>query len=487
MARNRKYFGKKTKESNATQRSIATAQDYAAVAGVNIPDHELTTFSPANMVRRFDIDEPSNGPSIIYREVNPYAAYNFGYSEGVISDQDTSAAVDTTVADPKTALNPITDMAVSFEQDVFPILLNVFASGTGKRYEVTINEVVRVIAMGNLAYQRILQALTFNKLTYHTDWTKVAPFSGVVPSHLYKVCENLDITDVGLAQTWLPRMRRMENLTMFPRMLAETKRMMTPMMSIDLHGRVQVPTMVDPSTIDADTQIEAIDDLLDYIDSTLADAANLMATFLPFPMLNLDPWNIPDLPTLDVDRDSGWYNSGVKNIPMFGDTSDPTKQETMLFDEADSLRALFFTRHCQPIWSEIKLSTIYWLEDHLSDDTFKIVTPHKYKRVFMIDDAFDSLAYDGTALTTSDDGFRYISYVNSRFAGVNIDYGIQKPGTFGAWLDYSAVQRMMRLETSWAFSVDALKLVTANMAGSSLREIRSTIQGLVFNTLIGGK
>jgi hypothetical protein len=476
----KKFAPKSTQRKSTTVRSIETAGAYAAVAGIGIPDHELTTFGPANVVRHFDLDEPLNGPSVIFREVTPFACFTRGYSDGVISDQDPGAATAVATADPKQALYPITSMANYFETDVFPILTNLFTSGTGTRYNsFTINEIVRFQAMMIEAYSWLLTPVIINKLVFHTDWKKIAPFTDAVPSFMYQLATNLGCTDVGLAETYLPLMRRMDNLTIFPRMAAEAKRIMTPMMSVDLHGRVFVPMRLQPDTITQAGVVAKVSEYLDYIDSKLVDISNLMATFLPFPFMDQDPWTLPDLPLIDIDRESGWFNSCTNKFSEFGDTGDPSKPTVMVCDEATDLNAVFYTRHCEPIWSEIKLSSIFWLEDDATDDTYRLITPHLYYDIHILDDAFDIFTYDGSAIGTGSTGFRYIDYASCRFASGDLDYGVQKPGLFGAHLGYIPLERMMRLETIYVFSVEVLKRVANVMAGASLREIRYTIRDLI--------
>jgi hypothetical protein len=180
----------------------------------------------------------------VTRRLIPYAAFINGFSatDSTGSAQDVGAATDTTVTDPTTALYPVTTMANKFDEDVWPILSNLFSSGTGTRSTVTINEFVRYQAMLIDAYTRMFVPIMINHLTFHFDWSKVAPFTGSVPKWLYDVASNIDATDVGLAETYLPLLKRFENKIAFPHMIAEAKRMMTPMMSVDLHGRIQLPT-----------------------------------------------------------------------------------------------------------------------------------------------------------------------------------------------------------------------------------------------------
>jgi hypothetical protein len=94
----------------------ASAALYSVVAGKQIPDHELTTFGPANVTRRFDLDDPTNGPSAVFRLIRPFDGYVRGYSASDIAAQDIGALLNNATADPKTALNPITPMALFIER-----------------------------------------------------------------------------------------------------------------------------------------------------------------------------------------------------------------------------------------------------------------------------------------------------------------------------------------------------------------------------------
>jgi hypothetical protein len=293
---------------------------------------------------------------------------------------------------------------------------------------------------------------------------------------MYDVASNLDATDVGLAETWLPVLKRFDNKIAFPHIVAEIKRMLTPMLSIDLNGRLMIPLPFNPATATSASLIADIVAYLDYIDVTMASASSVFSSFLPFPMSEMAPWVFEAQPALDVDRDSGWYNSGVTLFDTFGDTTDPTINKVVMCDEAANDEALIYTRHTQPIWSEIKMSSIFRLTDDATDDEFQLVTPHKYGKVVLLDDVFDSFVYDGTQILAASVGFRYLDFVNSRFASTDVDYGTLKPGMMGAYVAYLSLIRAMRLETSYVWSLDIMKAVTSQMAGASIRELRYSIK-----------
>jgi hypothetical protein len=465
--------------SGSAQRSAIAG---ALVAGTSMPDHELTVVGVGNITRRFDLDEPSNGPTVIFRTAIPFANFINGFSATETdgwSEGDTGAATDITVTDVTQALYPVTNMASAAETDVWPVLLNLFSSGTGVRHSVTFSEFVRYQAMLLEAYNRMLTPLVVNHLAFHFDWTKVFPFSGVVPNFLYTLATNLDATDVGLADRWLPLMKRFESKIAFPRMIAEIKRQLTPMLSIDLNGRLLINSRYAIDSAVADDVESEVQGFLDYIEIQLASASSLFSSFLPFPLKDMNPWAFNMGPSIDVDRESGWFNSPTKQLGVFNDTGDPVISEVMLFDEATGSTSLYYTRHTQPIWAELRHATMYELTDDVTDDKFRLVSPHWCSRIHILDDAFDVFSYTGVQIDDASVGFRYIDYADCRFASKDVDYGTQKPGLLGAEIQLAPINRLMRIETDYQFSIEILKVVTANMAGASLRELRYTIQSLV--------
>jgi hypothetical protein len=472
-----------------TSRAQTSATMAEAVAGRQIPDHELSVLGFSNVVRRFDLDEPTNGPSVVFRQVDPYAGFTQGFSatDSTGSAQDTNAAYDVSVADPTEALYPVTRMAWDFQTDVWPILSNLFTSGTGTRATVSINEFIRYQAMLMIAYSYALTPIIINHLTYHFDWSKVAPFQPIVPKYMYDLANNLDATDTGIAETYIPLLKRFDNKIAFPALINEIKRVLTPMLSVDLNGRLQVPIVLSPATVTTANIVDAVTSYLDYIDVTLDSSAAVFTSFLPFPLREMNPWGFPLEPVIDVDRDSGWYNSGVKSISTFGDTNDPDITLSMVCDEGATNDIIYYTRHTQPIWAEVKMSSVWRLTDDVTDDEFQLITPHKYKNVIIIDDAFDFFAYDGSQILAASVGFRYIEFANSRFASTDVDYGTQKPGMLGAEISQYPLNRLMRLETESVWSLETLKLVTSQMAGASIRELRYTIKALVVENFMKGK
>jgi hypothetical protein len=487
---NRKTASNALPAGGASSRAQSSAAVGALVAGTALPDHELTVIGLANVTRRFDLDEPSNGPTVVFRTVTPFANFTNGFSATETdgwSEGDTGAALDTTVVDVTDGLYAVTNMAQYVETDVWPVLLNLFSSGTGVRHNVTFSEFVRYQAMLIEAYARMLSPLVINHLCYHFDWSKVFPFSGNVPTFLYTIADNLDATDVGLANRWLPILKRFESKIAFPRMISEVKRLLSPMLSIDLNGRLLINTVYNMATASADAVETTVTGYLDYLEVQLASASSLFSSFLPFPLKDMMPWTFSMGPMVDVDRESGWFNSPAKNLYVFNDTGDPDIGDCMVFDEATGSKSLYYTRHTQPIWTEIRQATMYELTDDVTDDKFRLVTPHKYFNIHIIDDAFDVFTYDGTQIDDASVGFRYIDFADCRFASKDVDYGTQKPGLLGAELTLEPINRLMRVETSYQFNIEILKVVTANMAGASLRELRYTIQSLVSASVQSGR
>lgn len=471
---------------NATQRAQSSAAVAQAASGRIVPNHELNVLGSSNHTRYFDLQDPSNGPSVILRQVFPWACLVEGFSASSpdgISAGDTGAATDTSVADPSQALYPITVQAQQLESSLWPVLENLFSSGTGTRYQISFSEFVRYNAMLLDAFRYMQVIIQVNQMTYHYDWSKVFPFTEDVPKWLYTVAKALDATDVGLASRYLPLIKRFDNKIAFPRMIEEAKRMVTPMLSVDLNGRLQAPFGVNVFNTTADEVETRIRENLDYIDTVLAKASALFQTFLPFPMLRTNPWVGSGIPSIDVDRDSGWWNSGPGFYNTFGDTNDPTikVQQVFLgsaFQEATTI--ITHTRHVQPIWSELRMGNMWQENWGILDDTYQLASPHKYGNAYIPADDSEFFVYAGQQYNDSSDEARYGRFVNSRYVQDQADWGVLKPGVMGATVSLESVRRLSKVDVDYAFSVALLKEIMVRMSGASLRELRSSIEMAVY-------
>jgi hypothetical protein len=469
-----------TTAMSTTESTVAST----AAAGLSLADHDLTVMGTANITRRFDLDEPTNGPSIIWRTVFPYLGLIQGFSatdpDG-ISSGDTTAATDTTVTDPTTDLYPITPMATIMLEDVWPVIANLLASGTGNRSTVSDSEWVRYNAMLFQSYLLLMGVKQINNLTYHFDWSKVYPFTDMTPSYLYDLAATFDATDVGLAETWLPLMKRFETKIAFPRMVQEFKRMLAPMLSVDFNARIQVPMpfdINDENNTSAALQARVIE-LLDYLDGPLAATGAVLTSFLPFPMSFSAPFDLPIQPIIDLDRDTGWWNSGCMNFAAFGDTTDPSTSDSLTFYNASGgeyNQVVWYTRHTQPVWAELKTATIWKRDYDVVDDVFRMISLHHMGNILIPDDAGDVFRFDGASIASSSVGYKYIDFANSRYTQNFEPWGVMKPGFLGAEFGLSSFLRLLRIDTNYGFSLQTLKEITQEMTGGSLRELRAALQ-----------
>lgn len=472
---------------NTGQRSQEGAWLANATSGNPMPEHELNVLGVANVNRAFSITDVTNGPAVVFRECWPYNAFFLGYSSVSTdpSNQDTDAAIDTTAVS-TAELYPVTYMATDFGTYIWPILRQMFNSGVGSRANVSVSEFVRYQAMVIYAYTKMMDVVTANHLAYHFDWSKVSPFTTATPKYIYDWAEYVGASDPELAGVWLPIMKRFDYKICFPRILNEIKRMMRPMLSIDLNGRMNLPVVHRPFTYSKEQYQTDITSRLDYMDVQLATPGSVIASFLPFSIGAMTPWSIPNEPDIDVARDAGMFNSGVKNIPSFGDTGDPNTTTTNTIFDQDTVypnQGVFFTRHSQPVWSEVKLATVYLLVYGVVDNTFVQLTPHWYAEADIIADDGSVIVYDGVQVPLGTDANRYLQYINSRFTQGNTEYGQPAPGFQGAIIPLETFYKQMRLETDYIWNSDVLRLVATRLAGSSLREMRYFIQQAVMDKM----
>ena len=507
MSRQKSNVGsKRSGVPNATSRSQISAAVRSGISGIAPGDHELSVVGVGNVNRRFDLDEPTNGPSIMLRWVAPCAGINLGWStdpDPSGSKQDWDAAVDVTVDKPSDVpLYPITPYAAAFADDVWPIVRNLFTSGTGQRAQVSLGEFVRYQAMISEAYQMLCYPLMINHLCYHMDWSKVFPFTGVVPSWLFDYAMAMNAHDIGVASYWLPLMKRMDTKVLFPRIIAEVKRCYSVCQSVDLNGRIRisVPYSINMND-DFNVIYKRVKELLDYVDGNadMARASSTVNTFLPFPMALAEPWKFPIDPVLDIHMETAVFNSGCYMADIFGDTRDPNFNNTLLVStegitganplvpKLTKKPAIWYSRTPQPTWAELRLASFYELIEYpISDDTYRLLSLHAWLTVAIVDDSFDVVSWQGSNVNPSTVGYRYTEYANCRFANGDIEYGTMKPGLTGVELTNGPLLRLARMDTHYLYHLQTLKGISVSLTGASLRELRSSISGLVMSDLAQG-
>ena len=306
--------------NSPTRNAQESVQSMNSAVGITTPDHDLNVMGVGNVNRAFQFSDPTNGPSCSLYVVKAYASIWEGFSatSSDPSNGDPGAATDlaSPVTDP---LYGVTPMAVDMQLDVWPVMETLFSSGTGARYSVTEPEWIRYNALIMAAYYELCLPVMLNYLTYHFDWKQVFPFTDSVPLFLYDLADTYDATDVGLAGRWLPLMKRFEDKVMYPRIMREIRRTMSPMLSVDFNARLQIPVPYNPFTNDADTLFNSVKARIDHIDANLKKASALFSSFLPFPLRDQGIWDFSDA-MLDIDRDAGLFNSGSKFFDTFQDT-----------------------------------------------------------------------------------------------------------------------------------------------------------------------
>lgn len=488
MARRNRKMPRDQEElsDNPTTRAQQTTARVEAAVGRAVPDQDLTVLGLSNVNRAFDLDDPTNGPACVFRRTYPFMCFIYGFTAaGSISDQDDDSATNTALS-ASAALYPVTRYAQYVESDVWPVLANLFASGTGQRYNISFSEFVRYNAMLYKAHSLMQTVMTINHLAYHFDWSSVTPFSPVVPKYIYDMATTLDATDVGLASRWLPLIRRFDTKVMFPRIIDDIKRMYTPMYSVDLHGRLLIPVYDFPIATDADTIQTAVVDLLDYLDVELKAASALFASFLPFPASIAQPFTLPAGGSIDIDRESGWLNSGLRPYEIFGDTGDPTEVLANYFSVTGTtapdpalVNLTYFTRHTQATWAELRLSAVYEMFSNTVDDTYALISPHLYGPAYIVDDAQDYFEYEGQYIDYTSTGWRYMNYISCRYTLGGIAHGVQQPGTLGAEIGHDPYRRMIRQQVQYDWNLEVLKQISYQMSGASIRELRFAIQEAV--------
>jgi hypothetical protein len=428
-----------------------------------------------NLGRAFKADQWHNGPQIALKVKK--ALFPESWSEGSRSDQDVSAAADTSTTDPTTTLYPITPMAEAFNDNHWPLLLSLLQSGTGTRYNTSLSEVVRYYSMVQVALENIMVPLQINYLTSVFDWSEVAPFSNTVPPAVWGLAELFDATDVGVADTWKPLYERLSSKVLPPNVSASIMEAGFPYLA-DPNGHVLRLPITGAAEYainewDISTFITNIEDKLNYLESVLINCHNTLASFLP--------WRVGSPIAMFKGYDPVYeevdYNSGLTQYDTFGDTGDPVESRVILCGTGTTVgdSILYYHRGGTPIAKAVLNTTIMELISG-TDDEFMVISGARQSGVSFLDDDLNLITYDGDP-PISTTAARYRLYYPNRFMTDSGEHngGRGTRGFLPSLLSKEEVIRTTKHYTDWLFGNDAMKNVIGLTGGSSVRVIHAAI------------
>ena len=377
------------------------------------------------------------------------------------------------------------------------MIRTILLSGVGSRQadEISESAVAKYLGMGMWAYAGLLQVIHTNKLAYHFDWSTLSPFTPDIPAAAFARAKSHEASDSELGDVWLPLMRRAESLIMFPEVALEIKRLMQPFLTLDMHPTLIIPRLyaIDDhqnvmSTDDSVIMHELIKDQLDFCELTLATIQALLRAFIPFDLASIRPWDCPPYQT-DPIVEAGQWNSGLSGPAAFELSATVADvEETGIEDdqsllvaghggfsqaaEVGGLSMSFDSRYPQPVWGEVKRSTIYRYS-RPAVNVFKreLLSPHHIHNMFFVDDAGDL----DTVTESDTEVIRFWRYVNSKFYGSAVNYGVTKPGYLTSNVHLDAVERLLYQEVINNFDVPRLRNVLGATTGASNRVVRELI------------
>ena len=498
MARNRRRGNRRNPSETEEPQSSSGA---AFVGGLNragsVDDYMLGF---ANLTRSFEYNASRTSigrrPPFFMRNCFPQISFYEGFSasaapsDGVNTDLEAATDTDATVG---AALYPVTPYAIEFEQVVWPVVQNILRGGLGQRTAVAFSDFVRYIAMTQKVYCHLRDAVTLNVLAFHYDWSKVFPFSDVVPKEIKGWARLLNCDDAGMAQYWYPLMQRLESRIMFPGWLHETRNALKPLLSVDLAPELWIPRftfLTAFANIQTDCQ-----DLLSYIEVELGDTEAVLKSFLPFSLAEMNPWQF-DEPAADIMRWNGFVNEGITNYTTFGTggvDSDSVLNFTGEVDDgtispsATSLPVKWLCQTEAPVWAGLKYGGIFMTITNTTLDEHVQITPHQTANVGIVED-YEALGPNNMIrqfVGSGDIASRDLSWLRAlRFAGArndSIDGGYMLPGHILGSVEGEGVIRLVELQCLADFSFQALQQLNVVTLGRSLREVQRTLKQLIYS------
>ena len=510
--RNRKGTRRQDKAPDSTTETLGASA--ATPAGV-----DSIRLGVPNITRRFRLDTTSDQPSVY--STPPFFlqgtlglnAFLQGYSKSLSNTLSTSELGDVLdiTADPKSVLYPRTPYAEYWLEQVWPIMLNLFESGVGSRYAPTSFEVIRYFGNVMLAYQCCFQAVVLNYMAYRFDWTKSFPHTESIPPSLFNAARDYKADDVGMAETWLPLMQRVELYSMPPSLIREAQRLLSPWLTLGIGQKVVIPynsylgnypwTWIQVGDTPPDNFWDAATrakDALEYVDNMLYDTSNLIRSFIPFPVSLNGPWDPTQWPLEDAWRAGASGNQSHRFTSAFGKGSTsgwPSDDEGLAwtFEEGRWGPLSYYSPLPFTSWGELQFSCGFSVDTTPTiGRDFALVTPHNYNGYGLLADNYsarDNKTYLATDVSDDvlDDAARYYkTFPGQRwmFADENdVDFGFLLPETIVTEVPYEAVLRILRLRVEADWEYNALRQITMVSMGSSLREIRTLFQNIVAGSL----
>ena len=510
------------------------APQQATLAGAlpGLFPYDDTPLGVGNIIRHFSFGNTEyNSPYVIFEQCFPWSGFTQGYgfagdkagalnySEAAVNDATTYPRRPAPTGFTNWALYPITEVAKVWNGQIWPSLITIIESGTGARPELKEDDAIQYFARLVACYRLLYSALVINHLVFHYDWKQTWPYTDTVPPWIYKIAQNLDLSDANLVDLWLPLMQRMEVQILPPGFIPSIKRMLTPYYASDLGGRLHVPTSFDDAQMASATGGEGarnlIEGYLNGMDIELKEFKSLAESFLPFPVAPQGPWDV-SAPMMDPDRMFGVFNSGINTPASWAFTQPGPSEANTAFGSIWQTRTTnatqwdgstyFLSPLPIPTWSMVKLGTLYqtYTDDKpatvtaLPPSGWRLLTPHRSTDcwIFADDDTYQK--FDTEIPDSSSDGnirlLRYMELLNRRFRGYpgtkatapptdNKSWGFYqgfiKPGMLTAEIPMLALRRQVVLEAEAVFAYSALRYVQINMVGSSIRTIRETITRIV--------
>jgi hypothetical protein len=470
MARKSK---RRSKSESAVPAQVETgySNELAVVLGpVGVP----------NYGKNFISTNTHNTPQLIFRVMEP--TFQYGWSEGTVSDQDYDAAL-TLVSTPETtpvALNPITPAAEAFHEEVYPLINALLQSGAAQVRPVEESNVIRTFALTQSLLARIMPIISLNYLANRFDWSLIAPNTPGIPSVVWDIVDVMSASDTDVNDIWSPLISRLSEKVLPAAMVASIQDMYMPYLD-DVFGhsvKLNVPSEFYSalSSYDVLTYINAIKQDLSYLEDELQATHNILSTFIPY---RVGPLYVQFKGYLPEYEDIG-YNNALYAHDNFGDTGDPawSVTNTVGTGSANGNTLPFFHLGYRPTGLSLINTTIFDVTEDVVDNTYINLSSVLSWNAFIVDDQMNVLLYTG--LQSTDNAIkRNRRYISSRYNFVNdtlaLANGVGKPGMMVSMVSRFEIIRLNKEFLKEQMNLDAFRRVLALTAGSSGRAIFQSI------------
>jgi hypothetical protein len=437
-----------------------------------------------NITRRFNSATYYGAPTVLFRNVNPYAGLtdgwirtdgggteaedwtNGGYTDARLTTNSGNLAV-------TKKLFPVTQVAKIMDKEIWPMIETILSQALGATSNLSQGEFIRYLSTVAYIYTEMLAVKNLYDLTM-IDYSSIYPYTPEIPDCVENISKEMGIRSFEFEMIWGQTMRRLEQHILFPGVVENIKRLMSPFILGASGGKIAVP-ITRAGLIDGtgyDTQVGYFDDWLSYLDGALQNAKTYMTAFLPFTLSSQNPWQLRPV-AIDPSRETSWYNSGLYSYFAYLKTGVGPDSSDDMYCNATTDQIQYLTSSPEAPWEDMRDASMF--EDVTLDgeSSYWLKSIHRQNTIRVRDDLGVIEVASGVSPTQWETTFS--EHLHNRYWEDSYSGGYKNPAYIQCSVPGEAFEQAVRLQMHLDFGMLEMSQILRVISGMSLRERRMAI------------